>query len=223
MSRNNILVSLISVVVTVGLLWLVYLASNQPAPQEKPVAELQSIKVDDHVKWGGKEAKNILFEFSDLQCPACKSFHELLKPYEAAGSAEHKVAQNIAFVYRHFPLTQPHKNAMIASIAAEAAGRQGKFFQMSDLMFENQSTWENEKDPNKIFTDFAKQLKLDLVKYEKDLSAAESKNKINADVASGTRAGVNATPMFYLNGRKMNYTTVDDFKKQLDGAVTRVQ
>lgn len=218
MSKNNTLWTAISVIVIFVFLFIVYAASNKPQTESKPIPQLQTAQSNDHVKWG-KNQKNILVEFSDLQCPACRSFHEFLKSYEASGSAQSKVASKIAFVYKHFPLDQVHKNARVAAYAAEAAGKQGKFFEMTYALFENQTVWEKSNDPVKIFQDYTKELDLNTEQLKKDMSAKDVKDRVDRDVLLGNQAGVNSTPTFFLNGKKMEFSSLEDFQKQLSDAV----
>ncbi len=156
---------------------------------------------------GNADAKIFLVEFSDFQCPACKA----AKPAADAVIAQYK--DKIVFGYRYFPLDQ-HPFGMKAAIAAEAANRQGKFWEMYDLLFANQ-----EKFSDSIFTDLAKQLNLDMDKFTKDLADNTIKQKIEQDRSYGSQIGVNATPTFYLNGKKLNLTSFDDLKNAVVDAV----
>ena len=122
MSKNNALLTTVSVIIIFFFLFIVYMASNSGNNASQVVhAQLLKTLPTDHLKWGMKQ-KNILTEFSDFQCPACGSFHQILKTYEASGSAEAKVASKISFIYKNFPLERIHKQARVAAYAAEAAG-----------------------------------------------------------------------------------------------------
>ncbi len=141
MSKNNALLTTVSIIIVFVFLFIVYAASNKSSSSSQTVqTQLQKVLPTDHVKWG-KNQNNVLTEFSDFQCPACGSFHQILKTYEASGSAESKVASKITFVYKNFPLETIHKNARVAAYAAEAAGVQGKFFEMGDMLFDNQTDY----------------------------------------------------------------------------------
>lgn len=218
MSKNNVFLTTISVLVIFGFLFLVYAASNKSTPENATVYEqLQVPLATDHIKWAPNQ-KNVLVEFSDFQCPACQSFHQILKAYEASGSAEAKVASKITFVYKHFPLDRIHKNARSASFAAEAAGNQGKFFEMGDLLFENQKSWENSKDTAKIFAQYADSLDLDVQKFQSSMKSSGVKKRVEDDVILGNQIGVSSTPSFYLNGKLMKYSTLNEFNKLLADA-----
>lgn len=156
---------------------------------------------------GDVNAKVFLVEFSDFQCPACKA----AKPTVDAIVNQYK--DKLVFGYRHFPLDQ-HQFAMKAAIAAEAAAEQGKFWEMYDLLFTNQ-----DKLSDGIFIDLAKELSLDMDQFTKATSDSAIVQKIQKDKDYGTSIGVNATPTFFLNGKKLNLTTFDDLKTAVSEAV----
>jgi protein-disulfide isomerase len=212
---KKILWGVISAVAIFGFLTIVYLATSSTGPA--PVIEnTKTIEASDHVTWSPAK-KHILTEYGDFQCPACGLFHQYIK-----GNIENdkKVTDNITFVFRHFPLTQ-HKHAQEAAYAAEAAGKQGKFFQMGDLLFESQSSWENLSSTTATFQGFAKQLKLDMNKFNADMKSQAVKDKVSQDTDSGNQAGVNSTPSFYLDGTKVNVATLDEFKSLLETAAKK--
>ena len=121
----------------------------------------------------------------------------------------------VQFAYRHFPLSQ-HKNAKLAATVAEAAGKQGKFWEMHDLIFQNQSDWSEEKNAAVIFAKYAQEVGLDLAKFQTDIASEEIKAKIENDYKSGVKAGVNSTPSFFLNGEKItNPRNYDEFKNAI--------
>ncbi len=159
------------------------------------------IKPNDLIK-GNKEAKVVLIEYSDFQCPACAFFFPIVKRL----FEEYK--DKIVFVYRHFPLPQ-HKNAKLAAIASEAAARQEKFWEMHDKLFENQKFWGEEKNAKDIFIKYAQDLGLDLEKFKSDLNSKEIADKVESDFQGGLSLKVNATPSFFLNGRYLNPSKVE--------------
>ena len=210
MNRNTIIITIVSIIAIFGFLSIAYVLTNTPQ-QKKVYSELKEIKKTDHVKWS-KDKKNILVEYSDLQCPACKAYHEYFK---SNIDNDKVITNNVTFVYRHFPLAQ-HQHSEEAAYAAEAAGKQGKFFEMSDLMFTNQPKWENEGNVKEIFEGYAKDLKLDLEKFRTDRDSKEVKDKVNQDLISGQQFNVDATPTFYLNGIKItDVASLDGFKRLL--------
>lgn len=176
----------------------------------------------DHTKvyetdWlkGDAKASVVLFEYGDFQCPACASYFPLVQKLTSDYSKE------ILVVYRHYPLRRIHRNAQIASQAAEAAGRQGKFWEMHDMLFENQSSWSSHPRAKNAFTEFAERLGLDKALFEGDLESREVKEKVSRDFALATQAGVNSTPTFVLNGAVIqNPTSYELFQAIIEAAIS---
>lgn len=154
------------------------------------------ISESDWVK-GGKEAKVVLIEYSDFECPACANYAPIMK------QIVQDFGDKIAFVYRHFPLKQNHLNAESAAWASESAGKQNKFWEMHDMLFENQKEWENSGNAEEYFRKYAQALNLDIEQFKKDINSEEIKNKVENDFQSGLRSGINSTPTFFLNGNKI--------------------
>lgn len=158
---------------------------------------------------GPKDAPHYLVEFSDFQCPACHAF-----------SAEvDTIAKNnpekLLVVYRHFPLTQ-HANAQSAARVAEAAGAQGKFWEMGAMLFDNQEALTEAN-----YASFAATLGLDMTKFTASRNSKEASDVVNADVAYGEAIGVNATPTFYLDGVKMDVVSPQDLNNQVVKALQK--
>ncbi len=150
--------------------------------------------------WTKGSATNLvsLVEYSDFQCSACAFYYPWVK------RLGEDFADSLAITYRHFPLRSIHPNAQLAAEVSEAAGRQAKFWEMHDLLFEKQTEWDKSTKPLELFTSYAQSLNLDLVKFADNLEDREIKNKIEADYQSGVRSGVNGTPTFFINGEKIN-------------------
>ena len=122
----------------------------------------------------------------------------------------------------HFPITSAHQNAFAASRAAEAAGKQGKFWEMYDQLYTNQTAWSATSDPATYFQNYARIIGIDTAKFKEDYASSVVNSTINADMASGTDKGVTGTPTFYLDGKKIEVTqSVDDFSKQIDAAIAK--
>ncbi len=156
---------------------------------------------------GNKESKVVLVEYSDFQCPACAFYQEDLKKILS------EFGDKINFVYRHYPLVQIHKSAYLAAQLAEAAGIQGKFWEMHDQLFETQNSWSKENNPKDTFMVIADKLGLDKKKVEEDINLTAVKNKIDNDIKSGDEYGINATPTFFLNGNKLkDINSFEDFR-----------
>ena len=115
-------------------------------------------------------------------------------------------------VFRHFPLTQIHQNALLGSKAAEAAGEQGKFWEMHDLLYARQKEWASALNARDFMIGYAKELKLDTVKFSADLNSRAIENKIRAEYLEGEKLGVQGTPTFFINGVKIeNPQSVEAF------------
>lgn len=182
-----------------------------PAPQTNP--DLVNIVDTDHVR-GNKDAKVVLVEYGDFQCPACGVYYPLVKKLEK------DFPDNLAVVFRNFPLTSLHKNAMNGAKAAEAAGLQDKFWEMHDMLFENQDEWTGLDNPEDTFVKYAEKIGIDKDKFLADYKGQEVQDKISADIKVANQIGINATPTFYLNGKKLtNPTSYDAFKSLVQSAV----
>ena len=170
------------------------------------------ITLTDHVT-GGADAKATLVEYSDYQCPACGQFEpvveEVLKQY----------GDQLKFEYKNFPLLQVHPFAEAAAVAAEAAGQQGKYFEFHDVLFAKQAEWTSGIAPGSYFSQYAKDLGLDVAQFEKQQRASMIKDKVKADYKAAIALGLSSTPTFFLNGQKMEITSIDAFKAAIAAAV----
>jgi protein-disulfide isomerase len=174
-----------------GLLWQFGNTENKAIPE---IAGERK-----HVKGSGEIT---LVEFSDFQCPACLSVQaplkEILKKYEG----------KVQFVYRHFPLTNIHKNAMMAAQASEAAEMQGKFWEFHDLLFSKQGEWSGLGDPREKFGEYAQQLELDIDKFVSDMESQAAKDIVSTDILASTRYRLTGTPTFYINGVETEFAQI---------------
>jgi protein-disulfide isomerase len=134
-----------------------------------------------------------LVEYGDYQCPYCRRAHPLVQ------RLLQEVGSELRFVFRHFPLKEIHAQAFAAALSAEAAGRQGKFWQMHDLLFQHQDRF-GEKT---IFLDLAEELGLDLGHFIMDRKSEELATKVEKDFSGGIYSGVSRTPTFFLNESKI--------------------
>lgn len=179
---------------------------------------------------GGKEAVTLtqhkiegttgvtLIEYGDFQCPSCGQYHSLLKELKA------KYAGKVTFQFRHYPLVEIHQNALVASRAAEAAAMQDKFWEMHDMLFENQASWSDSTNPTPIFEGYAEKIGLDMTKFRTDIKSEQTNNIVQADRAEAKRLGYQSTPTFELDGKKIdNPTSLEEFSKLLDDAIKQKQ
>lgn len=162
-------------------------------------ASTQSGNIADHV-FGVQNSKVVLYEYGDYECPSCGAAYQPLKDITA------KYQGQISFVFRNFPLVTIHPNARAGAAAAEAAGLQGKYWQMHDLLYENQTVW-GQADPNSrgsYFDSYAKQLGLNIATFDTDMSSAAVDQKISFDIALGQKLNVDATPTIYLGSTRLD-------------------
>lgn len=174
--------------------------------QSKPISASDlNGQIGDHV-FGNKDSKVVLVEYGDFQCPGCGSAYPQIKVLTE------KYEDEIAFVFRNFPLTTIHPNARVAAAAAEAAGKQDAYWKMHDLIFTNQSAWSDlaVNERTDFFENLANQLGLDLDKFRQDLVSESISQKIAFDLALGKQAGATSTPTFYLNGENVPQETWGD-------------
>lgn len=143
---------------------------------------------DDHIRGDLKKAKVVIVEYSDFECPFCS------KAYPTMKAIEEKYGEQVAIVYRHFPLSF-HPQAMPAALASECASEQGKFWEYHDALFENQSLLATE-----YYSKLAGDLGLDTKKFDSCFSSKKYQSVVSADQASGSASGVNGTPATFING-----------------------
>lgn len=177
----------IPVVIVVGIIF-----ASRGSSTTAPIPLPSAITTDDWTK-GNPEALVTLVEYSDLQCPMCAYFNPLVnRVIEDYGD-------QVLFAYRHFPLSI-HQNSQTSARAAEAAGKQGKFFEMSNILFAKQNEWGILPNPQTAFESYATSLSLDTAQFIADYNSSEVKDLVKADLTSAERAGLRGTPTFFVNG-----------------------
>ena len=182
------------------------------APEGVPEVPLEL--TDSEWMKGNPQASVALVEYGDFQCPACATYYPIVK------TLTDDYGEDLKVVYRHIPLVAIHTNAMDAARAAEAAGLQGKFWEMHDKLYENQKEWENERNPIGFFEKYAEEIELDLEKYKVDFASSGVQDEIDKDIFTANRLGVNSTPTFFLNGERIqNPRGLDDFRKSVDSLI----
>lgn len=182
-----------------------------------PVSEKVTSMPDDWIK-GNEDAQVTLVEYLDFECEACGAYYPVVKRLSEEFGAE------VKFVNKYFPLPG-HKNSMTSALAVEAAGRQGKYWEMHNILFENQRDWGEKQAPDpKIFENYARKIGLDMDKYKNDIASQELKDRIERDRKEGQKLGLSGTPSFYLNGKKIeNPRGYEDFKALIQSALSEVQ
>ncbi|QQR55014.1 thioredoxin domain-containing protein [Candidatus Peregrinibacteria bacterium] len=161
-----------------------------------PPADTTLLIREDSQKIEASDDRITIVEFADLECEACKIAHPILKQildeYEG----------QVNFVFRNFPF---HNNSVLAAKSAEAAGEQGKFWEMHDLLFENQMEWGEKTTPQtELFISYAEELGLDIEAFTAVINSTKYEDKILRDQADGKALGVNSTPTIFFNGQKLD-------------------
>lgn len=151
---------------------------------------------------GPADAPVTLEEFGDFQCPPCGLLHPVLKEMEK------EFGSRLRVIFREFPLVPTHPHALNAAKAAEAAGLQGKFWEMHDMLFVNQRTWHPAFDARPIFESYAVKIGLDLDKFRRDISGSVVEQRIFLDGKRGHAMGVSGTPTVFMNGRELAFESL---------------
>jgi protein-disulfide isomerase len=215
-NNSNLPLAIIAVVLVAALVGGWYFYSNAKTPPKKantnsaspsttPKDEAAMLAAYNKA-YPGAQPPNMLGsptatvtveEFADYQCPTCATVHGKMKEINKIYSGR------IKFIYRSFPLTQIHKNAYDAALAAEAAGMQGKYWAMQDQLFTNQQAWSNSNEARKIFGEYAEKIGLDVAKFQTDLIALPTKTRVDNDLQRGRALNIGGTPSLYINGREI--------------------
>jgi protein-disulfide isomerase len=154
---------------------------------------------------GDTNAPVMIEEFGDFECSPCGTLHPVLKTMKS------EFGPSVVIVFREFPLAS-HAHAMAAARAAEAAGLQGRFWQMHDLLYENQKTWHEAAEVGPIFEEYATRLGLALDRFKQDISSEIVNRRIGLDRERGYWIGVNSTPTVFLNGRELPLESLESAK-----------
>jgi protein-disulfide isomerase len=210
---RTVLWILLAVVVAAGVIGYAVFTAAKPAPTAAaPAADAQLVREDSHRVTTPATEKAQLVEFLDFECESCRAavplVEELKKEY----------GDRISFVHRYFPLPG-HRNSGTAALAVEAAAQQGKYPQMYTKMFDTQTEWGEKQDSQAaLFRTYAKELGLDMAKYDANVAAEATKERIRKDIANGKALGVTGTPTCFLNGKKLTLNSDTQFRQLLDEA-----
>lgn len=187
------------------ILGAVFFLGKSGKDQNLDKAQVYTIDYSKGEKIGSSSAKVKLVEFSDLQCPACKAVEPVVKQVR-------EKYKDIQFIYIHFPLMQ-HAHSKKAANFAQYAATQGKFWEIHDKLFATQDEWSNLSDPSDYFANLGVGFLLDKAKIKEAIAKGIYDQLINDDLAEGKRVGVDATPSFYINGKKINLINYNDLDK----------
>lgn len=199
--------------VVLGLIGLFIFTQNKAAAPTLA----SNAKASNHIK-GKVDSRVKLLIYSDFQCSACYRF------YPIESQVINKYIDKISVQFRHFPIESSHPNARAASRAAEAAGLQGKFFEMHNELFDNYSSWTNSNNPLSVFTELAKKMGLDVKRFKTDFASESVNNTISADKKAGEDVGIDGTPTYFLNNKKLDngdIATVEQFSAVIEKAIEK--
>ena len=187
-------------------------AQTQPAaaprPNALPGAEPPRAK-------GPESAAVTLEEFGDYQCPSCGVFNPVVNKMKAT------YGDRLRVVFRHLPLQSMHKNAALAARAAEAAGLQGRFWEMHDALYENQKEWSDLPDPRPKFAEYAQRTGVsDVERFKTDLEGQSVGARIVADVRRASSLGVSGTPSVFINGVQVRGLSESDLRREIETALS---
>jgi protein-disulfide isomerase len=201
----------IIIVVLIGLMFFTVGRSGSI----NPPFEVNAVHLLDNVE-GNASSSVILIEYSDFECPACRTYYGVMKQLMVEFEGK------IAFVYRNFPLTGIHANAEPAARAAQAAGKQGKFWQMHDLLFEKQDEWAKAENPGPMFESYATLLGISIEQFKIDFGSKEVINFVRAQRANAIKLGLAGTPTFFINGQQIqNPGSAEAFRAIINDALTK--
>ena len=210
--RRMLIWSGVALVLIVASWGIVRLAGK---PQTAGTGRTPDPIVESDWKKGNPDSKITLIEYADFQCPACAQYYPILNQLFA------EYGDRILFVYRHFPLIKIHANAVIAAQAADAAGAQGKFWEMHNLIYENQSAWANLSNSQAadVYSGYASELGLNMEKFNSEMKSSESRERNLKAYNRAIEIGLSATPTFFLNGKFMQPRSYDEFKQLIEDAI----
>ncbi len=213
--RPFLIIALVLLVAAAGTALL--LRSNQRGDSSSRATGTQS---PDNANKNASNTVVTLEEFGDYQCPPCGQLHPTLK------RLKQEYGDHLQFIFRNLPLTKIHQNALAAAQAAEAARIQNHFWEMHDLLYENQSLWKDDINPSSIFIKFAADLGLNTAQFIRDLDDKQIQMRIEADMDTAAKQGIEGTPTILINGRQLRaeMTTPDGVRKgielMLSGGIT---
>jgi len=193
------------------ILLVIVLTAPKQAPKTVVNGEVPAVTETDWVR-GPSDAKVTLIGYGDYQCPACAQFEPMVQ------SLSDDFPDTLRVVFRHFPLPQ-HADSDLAARAVEAAGRQGKYWEMHDVVYAKQSEWANIPNAKEIFLKYAKELELNADQWNQDLYAKETTDHIELGKREAKDLNLAGTPSFFVNGKSIeNPKSYDEFRKLIEDA-----
>lgn len=192
-------------------------ATGSPVPRPTVDASRAPIGANPPQLLGSPTAAVTVEEFADFQCGSCAATHPVMKEIQST------YGSRIRFVFRHFPLSI-HDKAFDASVAAEAAGMQGKFWQMQDQLFTNHATWASPSaNAKQLWNEYAQKIGLDIQKWQTDMAGMGTKSRVEQDMQRGKALGVGSTPSIYVNNQLVPHpeATVPGLRRIIDAELQK--
>lgn len=221
--KKNLTPILVSLGILVSILFVVFAlmkpSTDSPDAPDKAdsvnptAAQQQQIKTGSNSK-GDASSKVVVTEFGDFQCPACGAFEK-----ELQATILPQYGAKINFIFKHFPLTQIHKNALTAAYASEAAANQGKFWEMHDKLYVGQDEWSELSDPQPKYDAYAGAIGLNVGKFKADMKSSSVKARVDTDKKLADKLKLPGTPSFFVNGVFVSTNTTADLTAAITNAL----
>jgi len=211
------IIGIFVIVIVLAVIAAAFLSGNVSPNAGFNATVVPAITSADWARGDTTNPKITLIEYGDFQCPACGEYEPIMEQLTS------QYGDRVEFVFRNFPLYQIHPDAMIGAQAAEAAGLQGKYWQMHDLLYQKQGDWPTASADTvvaKYFDGYAQSLGLNVAKFDTDINSDVVKAKVQKDIDSGNAAQIDHTPTFFINLTQIpNPTSVTDFQSVIDAAL----
>jgi protein-disulfide isomerase len=222
-----IIIGAVLIAALAGAWWLFNRNSNKSGNTNRAAANTSAAKTPSATNVLGAQPPNLLGspnatvtveEFADFQCGACASVHPRVKELTSI------YGSRIKFIFRNYPLAIPaHDKAYNAAVAAEAAGLQGRFWDMQNLLFTNQQVWTNNPDYRRIWEEYAAKIGLDVEKFKNDMAGLNTKSRVDADMQRGRALNLQSTPTIFINGQSVPFEqmTVEIMRQVIDAELQK--
>lgn len=228
------LIALVFIVVVIGGVWFYSSSRNTrtavsntastAANAQRPAVNMANAPAGAPVginMLGNPSAPVTIEEYADYQCGGCAAVHPVMKEVMSAYAGN----RNVRFIYRHFPLAIPgHDKSFDAALATEAAGLQGKFWQMQDQLFRNQQAWTQNPNFRDIWSGYASSIGLDVEKWRADMAGMDLRGRVEADMARGRALNITSTPTVLINGKPVPFPDLNTaaLRRMVDAEIQQV-
>jgi protein-disulfide isomerase len=226
-----VIIGIVLIVVIGGAWWLFNRNStgnkntgvtNKPANTNRPAVNTPAeMGAQPPNLMGSPNASVTVEEFADFQCPTCGAMHPKFKELASF------YGSRIKFIFRNYPLAIPqHDKAYDAAVAAEAAGLQGRFWDMQNLLFTNQQAWSANPDYRKVWEEYASRIGIDVEKFKNDMVGLNAKSRVDADLRRGRALNISSTPSLFINGMPVTFDqmqNMDGLRQIIDAELAKAQ